>query len=256
MSESSFHWYDPVKKYVSRTVEELCAHASTSFIARDFTWFPKNPFLNFQLEPYAGGLVLAVFCWATNKAQYRSSIWLILYGYSLVSVAYVHDKKKLKQAIAPYNFGFRLNFSRRTETVKMTKVALKRKWFQGASIIWTRDAFCSCKRWCFTIYLVSRQRNHLGLKARNSDSNSVKPFRWLAWEGLLWPESWTLTRCGAHRKCSYCFCPVVKPADMNRKLLKNTTSVCSEKLRYSGFILPTKFELKFGFLSKSRIYDA
>ena len=47
-----------------------------------------------------------------------------------------------------------------------------------------------------TIYSVSRQRNRLGLKAGNSDSNSVQLIKNLAWEDPLWPECWTLAQWG------------------------------------------------------------
>ena len=54
--------------------------------------------------------------------------------------------------------------------------------------------FCRLEHLCLTIYLVSRQRNHLGLKSRNSDSSSVQPIRHLAWDDAIWPECSTLLR--------------------------------------------------------------
>ena len=44
------------------------------------------------------------------------------------------------------------------------------------------------KQLCFTIGLVPRKPNRLGLRTRNSDPNAVKPIRWHASEDPLWPE--------------------------------------------------------------------
>ena len=40
------------------------------------------------------------------------------------------------------------------------------------------------------------------------------------------------------------------------KLLGKAAGVCNDNAKFSGFILPKKFRLKFGLFSKSWIYDA
>ena len=82
LSESWLQWFDPIKNYVSRAVENFCPRASTTFIPQDSTWFRESRLLNFQLEARADALMLAEQCWEKNLAQFLSSNWLTLWGYS------------------------------------------------------------------------------------------------------------------------------------------------------------------------------
>ena len=82
LSKSSVQKSAPVKNYVSRAVEKLCARVSSTFIAQASNWIRWSRFLNFQLELCADALMLAEQCWETSMAQSGSSVWHILWGYS------------------------------------------------------------------------------------------------------------------------------------------------------------------------------
>ena len=173
LSESSVQKSPPVKMYVGRAVEKLCARASSTFIAQASNWFRWSRFLNFQLELCRRFDV----SWAMLRNKHGTVPILSLTHLLRVlwkSVVYM-PVKILKQAITVSSFGYLPNFFHRTEAVNV-----KKTWHWSASNfeeLWSfrwKDTFHRLEHFCLSMYLVSRQRNHLSLKARNSDTNSVQ----------------------------------------------------------------------------------
>ena len=177
LRESWFQRFDPLKIDVSQAVENFCPRASTTFDPRDSTWFRESPLLNFQLEPCADALILAEQCWETNLAQFLSSNWLTLWRYSK-RVWHMHLMINLITSDRCFQLWLVASFFPQNRNCEYAK---KLHWnsrdFKELRLFGLTDTFCRLQHLCLTIYLISRQRNHLGLKARNSDSNSVQPIR-------------------------------------------------------------------------------
>ena len=58
LSQSSFHWFDPINLHVSRAAENFCLSASTTFTPGLSIWFREGRSLTFQLDPCADTLML------------------------------------------------------------------------------------------------------------------------------------------------------------------------------------------------------
>ena len=131
-------------------------------------------------------------------------------------------------------------------------MTLKRNEFWWASINWTKGHY-RLEQLCFTVYLVSGQQNHLGLKRRKCDSNAVKPHSIRGIKGSLMARVLNFCLASLRSICSHCFWPVVKPSDINWKLMKNASSICNEKLQLSSLCFTHYAQSEFGFTLKTLI---
>ena len=140
LGESWFQWFDPFRNYVNWAVENFCPRASTTFTPRDSTWFCESPLFIFQLEACADALVLAEQRWETNLAQFLPSNCFTLWGFSK-RVWHMLLMINLITRDRCFQLWLVANFSHRTETVNMPKIALNFLWFHGDSIAWTNGYF-------------------------------------------------------------------------------------------------------------------
>ena len=110
-------------------------------------------------------------------AQFLSSNWPTLWGYSK-RVWHMYLMINLNTSDPCFQIWLVADFFPQNRNCEYAK---KLHWnsrdFKEPRSFGLTDTFCRLKHLCLTIYLASRQRNHLGLKATNSDSNSVQPIR-------------------------------------------------------------------------------
>ena len=105
----------------------------------------------------------------------------------------------------------------------MKNMALKRNWFWGASINWTEGHCRLYYLLSFKATISSRTKNKEQWLKR-SKAHSIAGIRVSLMARVL-----NFGSASFKSICPHCFCAVVESSDMNWKLVKKTTNVCSKK---------------------------